>query len=167
MLSDTILLKQIKTPTLTFDSKLTFYRPSRLIELYYLGRGHTNGDIVVWLPAEQVLFTGDLYFNGSAGYMGDGFFKEWVANLDKLRRFPSEWVVPGHGPVTDTSGLAYFQTYLSAFIRAVQEHIEAGKGIEEILKEFSMPEYEKLRGWDAFSARNLVRCYNELKAEKQ
>lgn len=167
MLSDTALLRQVKTPTLTFDSKLTFYRPSRLIELYYLGRGHTNGDIVVWLPGERVLFSGDLYFNGSAGYLGDGFFRDWVVNLEKLRAFPAEWVVPGHGPVSDTSGLTYFQNYLSAFIRTMQGHAEAGKGIEEILKEFSMPEYEKLRGWDAFLARNLVRCYNELKAGQQ
>jgi glyoxylase-like metal-dependent hydrolase (beta-lactamase superfamily II) len=167
MLSDTALLRQVKTPTLTFDSKLVFYRPSRIIELYYLGRGHTNGDIVAWLPAERVLFTGDLYFNGSAGYLGDGFFRDWVANLEKLRAFPAELIVPGHGPVSDSSGLLAFQNYLSAFIRAVQGYVEAGKSIEETLKEFSLPQYEKLRGWDGFLARNLVRCYNELKAEKQ
>jgi glyoxylase-like metal-dependent hydrolase (beta-lactamase superfamily II) len=161
--ADSSLAGQIKLPGLTFDSRLSFYRPSRTIELFYLGRGHTDGDIAVWLPAEKILFTGDLYFNGSAGYLGDGFFADWISNLKKLEALPAENVVPGHGPVSARDGLLKFGTYLADFRKAVNVFVDSGKTLEETLQNLSLPQYQNLSGWDRFKTRNITRCYQELK----
>jgi len=161
--TDSTLAGQIKLPGLTFDSRLSFYRPSRTIELFYLGRGHTDGDIAVYLPAGKILFTGDLYFNGSAGYLGDGFFADWIANLKKLEALPAENVVPGHGPVSARDGLLKFGTYLADFRKAVKVFVDSGKTLEETLQNLSLPQYQNLFGWERFKARNITRCYQELK----
>ncbi len=160
--ADSALVGKIKLPGLTFDSRLSFYRPSRTIELFYLGRGHTDGDIVIWLPAEKILFTGDLFFNGSAGYLGDGFFADWISNLKKLEALSVQKVVPGHGPVSGVDGLSKFKTYLTDFRSSVKVYVDSGKTLEQTLKEFSLPQYQNLFGWDRFKTRNITRCYQEL-----
>jgi len=156
-----------RVPTVTFNKKLAFHRPGRTIELLYSGRGHTDGDIAVWLPEEEILFTGDLYFNGSAGVMRDGFLRDWVSTLEELRSFSAKTVVPGHGPVSDNEGLLGFQNYLADFIRAVKVQVDSGKTLEQVSKDFSLPRYKDLAGWDTWLPRNLTRCYNELKGEKK
>jgi len=156
-----------RVPTVTFDKKLVFHRSNRTIELLYFGRGHTDGDIAVWLPEEKILFAGDLYFNGKAGVMRDGFLRDWVATLEELRSLSAQTVVPGHGPVSGNDGLLSFQNYLTDFIRAVKVQVDAGKTLEQVLKDFSLPKYKDLAGWDDWLPGNLTRCYNELKGEKK
>jgi glyoxylase-like metal-dependent hydrolase (beta-lactamase superfamily II) len=156
-----------RVPTVTFNRKLVFHRPNRTIELLYSGRGHTDGDIAVWLPEEKILFTGDLSFNGSAGVMRDAFLRDWVATLEQLRSLSARTVVPGHGPVFDNEGLLNFQNYLTDFIRAVKVQVDAGKTQEQALKDFSLPQYKDLAGWENWLPMNVTRCYNELKGEKK
>ncbi|MCI0404680.1 MAG: MBL fold metallo-hydrolase [candidate division Zixibacteria bacterium] len=156
-----------RVPTVTFNRKLAFHRPNRTIELLYSGRGHTDGDIAVWLPEEKILFAGDLYFNGAAGVMRDGFLRDWVATLEELRSLSAKTVVPGHGPVSGKDGLLNFQNYLADFIRAVKVQVDAGQTLEQVLKDFSLPKYKDLAGWDSWLSMNITRCYNELKGEKR
>lgn len=156
-----------RIPTITFDHRLTIYRSNRTIELLHFGRGHTDGDAVVWLPEEKILFAGDLYFNGSAGFMGDGYLRDWMTALDELRSLPAQKVVPGHGPVSGPEGILRFENYLADFIRAVRVQVDSGKTLEQTLKDFSLPQYKNLARWQDFTPRNITRCYNELKGEKK
>ncbi|HEU4436622.1 MAG TPA: MBL fold metallo-hydrolase, partial [candidate division Zixibacteria bacterium] len=157
-----------RVPTVTFNRKLVFHRSNRTIELLYSGRGHTDGDIAVWLPEEKILFAGDLYFNGGAGAMRDGYLRDWVVTLEELRSLSAKTVVPGHGPVSGNEGLLKFQNYLADFIRAVKVQVDAGKTLEQTLKDFSLPQYKDLLiGWENWLPTNITRCYNELKGEKK
>ena len=168
MAEDSAALASARIPTATFDHRLSFYRPHRTIELLYLGRGHTDGDIAVWLPEEKILFTGDLYFNGGAGVMRDAFLRDWVATLEPLRSLSAETVVPGHGSVSGNEGILKFQNYLTDFIRAVKVQVDAGKTLEQTLKDFSLSQYKDLLvGWENWLPTNVTRCYNELKGEKK
>ena len=81
---------------LTFTDQLTLWLGSREVRILHLGRGHTAGDTVVFLPAERVICTGDL-FNGYLGYMGDAYVDEWAATLERLAQLGFRTVVPGHG----------------------------------------------------------------------
>lgn len=83
-------------PQLTFRETLTLWLGSREVRLLHLGRGHTAGDVVVFLPREHIVCTGDL-FNGYIGYMGDAYVDEWAATLDRLAALDFETVIPGHG----------------------------------------------------------------------
>src|ERR1041385_7933301 len=108
-------LKEIKPtpPNVTYSSKLVLYGGSREIQLLFLGRGHTGGDTVVFLPRERIVCTGGL-MGSRLAYMGDAFFDEWVATLEALKKLDFALVLPGHGvPFGDKGLITAFQSYLS------------------------------------------------------
>jgi len=91
---------------------MTLFRGDREIRLLYLGRGHTGGDLVVYLPKERVLCSGDLLVNGVANLI-DGYVNEWPDALEKLKALDFADVIPGHGePFTGKERIDWFQAYL-------------------------------------------------------
>ena len=99
-------------PNITMTDRLTLYRGSREIQLFSVGRGHTGGDVVVYLPRERVLCTGDLLVNQIANLV-DGYVNEWPAALEKLRPIDFVDVIPGHGdPFKGKERIDWFQSYL-------------------------------------------------------
>ena len=84
-------------PTVTFRKQLTLYMGKRRVELVFLGRAHTAGDIVAWVPDAGVMFSGDIVEFHSACYCGDGHFNDWPGTLRAIRRFRPEALMPGRG----------------------------------------------------------------------
>jgi glyoxylase-like metal-dependent hydrolase (beta-lactamase superfamily II) len=102
----------VTPPTATLSERMTLYRGGREIQLLFFGRGHTGGDVVVYLPREKVLATGDLLTAGLS-YMGDGYLDEWADTLERLKGLDFEVVLPGHGDAfRDRKRIDYFQAYL-------------------------------------------------------
>ncbi len=107
-------LKEIRPvpPTVTFTHTMTLVRGDREIRLLFLGRGHTGGDVVVFLPKERVLCSGDLLVNGIANLV-DGYVNEWPEALEQLKTLDFDDVVPGHGePFKGKQRIGEFQEYL-------------------------------------------------------
>jgi glyoxylase-like metal-dependent hydrolase (beta-lactamase superfamily II) len=99
-------------PNLTFDDTLTLYRGGRELRLMYLGRGHTDTDVVTYLPAERIVATGDL-MESVISYMGDSYPEDWIATLEKLKALEFDTVLPGHGaPFKGKERITAFQDYL-------------------------------------------------------
>ena len=99
-------------PTMTYTSSLTLQRGQREIRLLFLGRGHTPGDTVVFLPKERIVCTGDL-MESRLAYMGDGIFDEWITTLDAVKKLDFDTVLPGHGvPFHEKALITAFQSYL-------------------------------------------------------
>lgn len=84
-------------PTMSFDDRLVMWLGRRRVELIQIGRGHTKGDTVAWLPEDRVLYAGDLVENGAAPYCGDTYFTDWPATLERLAALGAEVMVPGRG----------------------------------------------------------------------
>ena len=84
-------------PTLTFRDRMTVYLGRRRVDLMHLGRAHTAGDIVAWVPDERVMFTGDIVEYHSACYCGDGHFNDWGQTLDAIKTFGPAAIAPGRG----------------------------------------------------------------------
>jgi len=107
-------LKDLKVtpPNVTLVDRMTLFRGDREIRLLYLGHGHTGGDIVVYLPKEKVLCTGDLLVHDVANLI-DGYVNEWPDALEKLRPLDFVDVIPGHGePFKGKERIDWFQSYL-------------------------------------------------------
>jgi cyclase len=107
-------LKDLKVtpPTVTMTDRLTLFRGDREIRLLYLGHGHTGGDIVVYLPKEKVLCSGDLLVHDVANLI-DGYVNEWPDALEKLKPLDFVDVIPGHGePFKGKERIDWFQSYL-------------------------------------------------------
>ena len=100
------------SPTITYKSNLLLHRGQREIQLLFLGRGHTPGDTVVFLPQERIVCTGDL-MESRLAYMGDAIFDEWVTTLDALKNLDFDTVLPGHGvPFHEKALITAYQSYL-------------------------------------------------------
>ncbi len=84
-------------PSITFNRELKVWLGRREVRLMHLGRGHTAGDIVAWVPDAEVMFSGDLVEYHSACYCGDAHFKDWPATLDNVASFKPKSLVPGRG----------------------------------------------------------------------
>lgn len=87
-----------RPPTKTVSDSMTLRVGGRELRLLWLGRGHTAGDIVVYLPAERILCTGDLY-NGSVGFLKDAYVEDWADTLEALGKIDADVMIAGHGPV--------------------------------------------------------------------
>src|ERR1051326_1354208 len=112
-------LKEIRPtpPNVTYSKKKTVDLGGREVQLLFLGRGHTNGDTVVYLPKEKIAATGDL-MESQIAYMGDAQFDEWVTTLEALKKLDFETVLPGHGmPFKGKTLITAFQGYLNDFTR--------------------------------------------------
>jgi len=98
---------------MTFESAMSVYRGGRELHLMYLGRGHTDTDVVTFLPKERIVATGDL-MESVISYLGDSYPEEWIGTLEKLKALDFVEVVPGHGGDTfkGKERIDYFQAYL-------------------------------------------------------
>ncbi len=100
-------------PNVTLERKLTLYRGGREIQLLFLGRGHTGGDVVVYLPNERILCSGDLLLPGIP-FMGDGHVDEWGETLDALGELDFDQVLPGHGaPFAGKARINHLKSYFT------------------------------------------------------
>ena len=84
-------------PTTTFSEDMTVYLGNRRVDLMHLGRAHTAGDIVIQVPDQNVMFTGDIVEYHSACYCGDGHFSDWGDTLDAIKSFDVDAIAPGRG----------------------------------------------------------------------
>lgn len=125
-------------PNVAFDSELRLYRGGGEIVLYHFGRGHTGGDVVVHLPAEKVLATGDLLV-AQLAYMGDAFVPDWIRTLDQLKRLDFDVILPGHGqPITRRARIEEFQAYLGDFWKQVSELYARGLPAAEAARQVDL-----------------------------
>jgi cyclase len=128
---------RIILPSITFNERLILHQAGREIHLLFLGRGHTAGDVVVYIPSERVVATGDL-MHSILPYIGDGYPDEWPRTLTALEKLDFNKVVPGHGSVQEGKlVLASFRAYLEEISEAVARGIERGASLEELQRTLS------------------------------
>jgi cyclase len=138
-------IKEIKPtpPNMTYTDKLTLYRGGREIDLLFLGRGHTGGDTVVFLPKEHIVCTGDL-MESRIAYMGSAYFEEWLKTLDALKRLDFRVDLPGHGaPFTDKGLITAFQSYLTDVLAQVARLRAQGVSADEAAKRVDLTAHAK------------------------
>ena len=125
-------------PSVTIRDSMTLYRGGREIRLLFLGRGHTGGDVVVYLPKERVVASGDL-LTATVAYLGDAYLTEWAATLDQLRGLDFEWVLPGHGDAFQGKAkIDHFQAYLADFWQQAKSLHDQGLSAEEAARRIDL-----------------------------
>lgn len=130
-------------PNLTLDRKLSLFRGDREIQLIFLGRGHTGGDVVTYLPKEKIVFTGDLMLPFLA-YMGDGYVDEWPDTLEALKRLDFQTVLPGHGPpFQGHERITNFQAYLRDLWKRTSDLKKQGLSAQETAEQIDLTHHSK------------------------
>jgi len=147
-------------PQRTLTDSLTLQKGSRSIELHFVGRGHTAGDVVIYLPAEKLIYTGDLFYDG-APYLADGFPLEFIDTLDKLKEFDAEIILGGHGPVTrDKARIDARQEYLRDFWAQAKASHDAGLSPAEAVAKLDLEKHGFGSGRPAIRQLEIERMYH-------
>lgn len=156
-------------PTMTFVGKMTVWLGKLEVQLLQLGRGHTKGDIVAWLPAEKVLFSGDLVEFDATPYAGDAYFKDWPKTLENIAALQPEKLVPGRGPALTNAqqvqaGLRGTQEFVRDLYASVSEGAGAGKDLRQVYEETFAKLQPKYGHWVIFNhcmPFDVTRAYDE------
>ena len=125
-------------PTTTFDKKMSLFLGKRRVDLYFLGRAHTAGDIVIHVPDSNVLFTGDIVEYKSACYCGDAHLQEWPKTLGKIAKFQAVSLVPGRGDaLTDprqiNDAIELTEDFVTSTFKSVSKIANAGGDLKEAM----------------------------------
>ncbi len=148
-------------PSLTFEKGITLHR-GRGVEIYFLGRGHTAGDSILYLPDEKIAFLGDLLFERTLPNVTDGFTAEWIATLEKILQLDATRFVPGHGAVADADAVRQQIAYLKWLRGAVAPFVDQEGGLEKALAGISLPEQYADYEFSFFLPANVRKVYTEL-----
>ncbi|MES2787066.1 MAG: MBL fold metallo-hydrolase [Pseudomonadota bacterium] len=156
-------------PTMTFTGKMTVWMGKLEVQLLQLGRGHTKGDTVVWLPGERALLSGDLVEFGATPYAGDAYFKDWPKTLDNVAALQPKALVPGRGAALTTPedvarGLAETRSFIADVYASVSEGTRAGRDLNAVYKETFARLKPKYGHWVIFDhcmPFDVTRCYDE------
>jgi glyoxylase-like metal-dependent hydrolase (beta-lactamase superfamily II) len=156
-------------PTLTFKGEMTLWLGTLEVRLMQLGRGHTKGDTVVWLPAERVMLSGDLVEFGATPYAGDAYFSDWPATLDAIAALQPAKLVPGRGAALLTESqvqeaLAGTRAFVSELFAAIKPAAAAGKDLRTVSREASdrlKPKYGNWVIFDHCMPFDVTRAYEE------
>ena len=157
-------------PTLTFSGRMTLWLGGLEVQLLQLGRGHTKGDTVVWLPGEKTLFSGDLVEFGATPYAGDAYFGDWPQTLDRLAALQPAALVPGRGaalrtPEAVAEGLAGTRAFIADLHQSVREGVAAGLDLNAIYKATLARLTPKFGHWVIFQhcmPFDVTRCFDEV-----
>lgn len=163
---------RVKPPNLTYSDTMTLVKGGREVQLRFVGRGHTGGDTMVFLPEERIVFTGD-FFVGSPNasglpYMGDGFVDEWPDSLQALKGLDFDLIVPGHGtPFSDRTQIDDLQAYLRDLWSQVSTLRAEGVSAEDATARVDMSKYEEKYGDRArnVDSRAVLRIYERLQIQ--
>jgi glyoxylase-like metal-dependent hydrolase (beta-lactamase superfamily II) len=133
-------------PNIVFKDEMSVWMGKREVRVMHLGRGHTKGDTVVWLPKERVLFSGDLVEYGATPYTGDAYLRDWPQTLDRLRALNPAALVPGRGDALRTpheveAGLKGTQDFITQMFESARAGAQAGRPLREVYR----ATYEKLK----------------------
>ncbi|MCH8058014.1 MAG: MBL fold metallo-hydrolase [Proteobacteria bacterium] len=124
-------------PTITFKGEMTVWMGKREVRLMQLGRGHSKGDTVIWLPQEKVLFSGDLVEYGATPYTGDAYLNDWPQTLERLAALEPVALVPGRGDALTTpqsclEAIEGTKSFLHDMFESVKQGRKAGKSLKEV-----------------------------------
>ena len=142
-------------PTITFKGEMTLWLGSLEVKLMQVGRGHTKGDTIVWLPQQKILFSGDLVEFEATPYAGDAYFTDWPQTLDKLAAMKPSALVPGRGAALTTpervqAGLAGTRSFVSDLYASVKAGAAAGKDLRNIYRDTHAALKPKYGQWVIF-----------------
>jgi cyclase len=131
-------------PTEVFDDTLTLHVGSKEVQLTTVGPAHTRGDILVHVPADRTVFTGDALFVGGHPVVWAGPFGNWIKACELMLSWDIETVVPGHGAITDKGGIRRLKDYLEYVYAEARKRFDAGMSDLDAAKDISLAPFE---GW--------------------
>ena len=150
----------VRPPSQTFEGRLDLTVGDRAVSLIELGPAHTGGDTIVHVPDSATVFTGDLLFIDGTPIVWASL-SNWIAACDRILELGADVLVPGHGPVTDASGVRDVQRYLTFVRDQARERFDAGLDPAAAADDIDISEFADWSDPERIAA-NVIAAYREL-----
>jgi glyoxylase-like metal-dependent hydrolase (beta-lactamase superfamily II) len=159
--------QKARLPNQTFRDRITLYLGGKEIQILYVGRAHTRGDSIVYVPQDRIVYLSELFFANQFLYINDGYGLDWLKALDAVEALGAEIFVPGHGripadPRETRQDLRHFRQMLVDVRDAVQKEIAGGATEDQAAATIQWPQYEKMQSYDAQRETAVRRLYQQL-----
>lgn len=153
-----------RAPTKTFSGEMALKVGDKEVRLIEVGPAHTGGDVLVHVPQDSAVFTGDILFIDGTPLMWAGPVRNWIAACEKIISMEADVIVPGHGPVTDKAGVRRVADYLAYIDREARARFDAGLSVRDAAHDIALGDYA---GWgDAERiAVNVDSLYREYRGD--
>lgn len=151
-------------PTRLIDDRLELDLDGLAVHLVYVGPAHTIGDVIVHLPSEGVVFTGDVLFRLCTPIGWEGTFERWMAALDAIIALDPAVVVPGHGPLCGVEGPREMRDYLAYVRSEARRHFDAGRDELDACRRIDLGPYARWTEPERIMF-NVARAYREFRGE--
>ena len=132
-----------KLPTKTFSDELCLEVGAKSVHLLEVGPAHTRGDVLVHVPEDRTIFTGDILFIEGTPLMWAGPVANWIRACDRIIDLDPEVIVPGHGPITDVAGVAQVKAYLQYIEREARARFDAGLSVREAALDIALGDFDR------------------------
>jgi glyoxylase-like metal-dependent hydrolase (beta-lactamase superfamily II) len=158
-------------PTITFPQQMSVWLGKREVRIMHIGRGHTAGDVIAWVPDANVVFSGDLVEYHSACYCGDAHLSDWPKTLDRLAQFKANALVPGRGAALATpdkvrDGIDGTRDFLSTLFGCAKAGVSKGLSLKDTFaatRQAMDPKFKDYAIYEHCMPFNVARAYDEAK----
>jgi glyoxylase-like metal-dependent hydrolase (beta-lactamase superfamily II) len=159
--------QRARLPDQTYRDRVTLYLGGKELQVLFLGRGHTRGDSIIYVPQDRIVYLSELFFAGQFLYIDDGYGLDWLKTLDAVDALGADIFVPAHGPIPadprDTrQELGRFRQMLVDIREAVQQEVARGATEDQAVAAIRWPQYEKMQGYNAEREVAVRRLYQQL-----
>ena len=155
-----------KLPNSTFSGEIKKNVGNKIVELIEVGPAHTNGDVLVYVPSDKVVFTGDILFIEGHPILWAGPVNNWINACERIISMKVDFVVPGHGPVTDKRGVRAVRDYLIYIDAESRKRFESGMNALEAARDISLESFSSW-GDEERIAVNVNSLYREYKGQEK
>ena len=159
--------QQARLPNQTFRDRMTLHLGGKDIQILYVGRAHTRGDSIIFVPQDRIVYLSELFFANQFFFMADGFGVDWLRALDTIEALDADIFVPGHGPIPadprqTRQDLRRARQMLIDVRDGVQKEIARGATEDQAVASLRWPQYEKMAGYDGQRETAVRRFYQQL-----
>jgi cyclase len=155
---------KILAPVITIDDNMAIQDGTQEARMLFLGKGHTDGDVVLFLPAQKIAFLGDLFFNDAIPNVQDASILAWMKTLEEVLKLDAEKFVPGHGAIGSKKDVQKFLGYFQELQSLIKEAVDRGDSMEQVTGDITFPVKYSSYKFQNFFPSNVQKIYSELKA---
>ncbi|MBA4338036.1 MAG: MBL fold metallo-hydrolase [Hyphomonas sp.] len=153
-----------RTPTKTFSGAMDMKVGDKAVRLIEVGPAHTGGDVLVHVPGDRAVFTGDILFIDGTPLMWAGPVANWIRACETITRMDVDVIVPGHGPITDKAGVRRVADYLAYIDREARKRFDAGLSVREAALDIALGEFSSWGDAERIAV-NVDSLYREYRGD--
>ncbi len=153
-----------RRPTKTFSGEMVVKVGDKFVQLIEVGPAHTGGDVLVHVPGDRAVYTGDILFIDGTPLMWAGPVRNWISACERIIDMDVDVIVPGHGPITDKAGVRRVAEYLAYIDREARRRFDAGLTVRDAALDIALGDYAGWGDWERIAV-NLDSLYREYRGD--